>query len=373
MLHIDVPTMDEIRALNVARDAASVTMYLETTPLTQKSDEARITLSNLLRDALAQLEANGADRRTLEGIRTQVEDLEEDPDFWRYQAHAKALFVTPNAIRTWRLPNRISSSLHVSDRFHLKPLLRSVTFPHEALVLCLSENAVRLVEVTPDLAPRDVTVPGLPSDAASAVGRPSVNDRSPRGRLQGSEGQKVLLLQYVRRVQESLRPLLAGSRIPLVLAATEPLNSLYRTTNSYPGLTPQGIQTSPDRVPNHEIAAQARTILDQVHDASVAAVREMWAARVDQRRATSELSTIARAATFGAVDTLLVDMNDDAQGTIDEETGALTLASTASASSYGIVDEIAGRALASGARVLAVRSSDMPDGQPIAAILRYAF
>lgn len=372
MLQIDLPTMDEVRALNAARHDVSVSFYLETSPLTQETDASRIELGNLLSTALGQLEAAGADRKALASIREQVEGLEDDPDFWRYQAFTKSIFVTPDSMRTWRLPNRIPSSVHVSDRFHLKPLLRSVTFPHEALVLCLSENAVRLVEVTPDLPPSEVKVPGLPSDAASAVGRPSVNDRSPRGRLQGSEGQKVLLLQYVRRVQEALRPLLAGTRIPLVLAATEPLNSLYRNANTYPHLAPSGIRTSPDRTPNHEIAAAARTILDEVHAASVAEVRETWSQRVEQRRATSELTTIARAATFGAIDTLLVDMNDEAQGTIDEETGALTLADKASAATYGIVDEIAGRALATGARVLAVRAGDLPDNQPLAAILRYS-
>jgi hypothetical protein len=40
--------------------------------------------------------------------------------------------------------------------------------------------------------------------------------------------------------------------------------------------------------------------------------------------------------------------------------------------SYGIVDAIAARAIASGARVLAVRQADLPDRAPLAAILRYA-
>ena len=41
--------------------------------------------------------------------------------------------------------------------------------------------------------------------------------------------------------------------------------------------------------------------------------------------------------------------------------------------SYGVVDEIAGRAFTAGARVLGVRRADIPGGASLAAILRYAF
>ena len=68
-------------------------------------------------------------------IRQAVEALIEDDGFWAEQAHSLAIFVTPERIRTFRLPNRLSSQAEVADRFHLKPLIRSVTFPHDAYVL----------------------------------------------------------------------------------------------------------------------------------------------------------------------------------------------------------------------------------------------
>lgn len=40
---------------------------------------------------------------------------------------------------------------------------------------------------------------------------------------------------------------------------------------------------------------------------------------------------------------------------------------------YGVIDEIARRALRSGARVVSVRRADVPGGGDLAAILRYAF
>jgi len=59
-------------------------------------------------------------------------------------------------------------------------------------------------------------------------------------------------------------------------------------------------------------------------------------------------------------------------GTIDDE-GAVTFADGPSAATYGVVDEIAGRTLLMGGRVLGVRRADIPGGGSLAAIMRYPF
>ena len=81
---------------------------------------------------------------------------------------------------------------------------------------------------------------GCPKDAAAAVGKSSINDRSPSGRIQGSEGKKVRLRQFARQVDQALRGLLAGSEVPLVLATAATLGPIYRSVNSYPHLAPAG-------------------------------------------------------------------------------------------------------------------------------------
>ena len=59
-------------------------------------------------------------------------------------------------------------------------------------------------------------------------------------------------------------------------------------------------------------------------------------------------------------------------GTIDDE-GTVTFADGPSAESYGIVDEIASRALVMGAKVMGVRKADIPGEASLAAIMRYQF
>jgi hypothetical protein len=302
----------------------------------------------------------------------EIADLLEDDDFWRYQARSLAAFAAPEWLITFRLPNRLLSQVEVSDRFYLRPLLRTLTFPHVAFVLALAQGSVRVVEVTPDLDPARVNVGDLPSDVAGAAGKSSVSDRAPIRRLQGSEGQKVRMRQYARQVDRALRPLLNGLEVPLILAATEPIDSIYRSVNTYPHLLAQSISGNPETLSDAELAANARTVLDDLYAAQLRDVQELYELRSAAGRARSDIAEVARAATFGAVDTLLVDIDAAVPGAVDDQTGAVTFAAAATGDVHDVTDEIARRAWLSGARVLAVRNHDIPGQEAVAAILRYA-
>ncbi len=112
-----------------------------------------------------------------------------------------------------RLPNRLGACCIVSDRFYIKPLLRTVTFPQTAYVLALAEGSVRLIEVTADQPPTTVDVPGLPKDAASYAGVRSLGRTPPgrvNGRVQGDEGRKLRVREYARAIDHELRSVLTG-------------------------------------------------------------------------------------------------------------------------------------------------------------------
>ena len=63
MLHIDLPTRAEIDRLVVHRGAPAVSIYLATTPVTQDTAADRIELKNLSKQAVAQMEAGGVEKR----------------------------------------------------------------------------------------------------------------------------------------------------------------------------------------------------------------------------------------------------------------------------------------------------------------------
>lgn len=370
MLYVDVPSARQVGDLNQARSDASVSIYLRTTPLTQAIGESRTALGNLVKTAVAQLEDAGLAKRRIWPLQEHFDHLLGDDDFWAHQANSLAILATPEQVRTYRLANTLSDMVEVSDRFHLKPLLRAITFPHSAHVLAVSENAVRLVEVSSNLPATEIRVPGLPKDAASAVGKASINDSGPGRRVHGLEGQKVRLGQYIRKIDTALRPILANSDMPVILASALPVDALFRSLSSV-NLLPQTIETSPDRMTEAELAAAARPVLDAHYQNRINGFHTLFEQRAGQNRATNDLSDAARAATFGGIESLMVDFDSVTNGRVDEETGAITFDTGGNAVNYGVVDEIAGRALRSGARVMAVRKTDLPGEKELAAILRY--
>ncbi len=121
-----------------------------------------------------------------------------------------------------------------------------------------------------------------------------------------------------------------------------------------------------------QLAERARGILDDLYRDEIAQWKRTFLTRENEDRAITDIAHAARAATYGAVETMLVDIDEVVPGTVDEKNGAVTFAKTADARDYGVVDEIASRVIRSGGRVLGVRKADLPGGKSLAAILRYA-
>lgn len=370
MLYVDLPNAEEIGALNLVRADACVSIYLPTTPITPDADQGRILYGNLVKRALGQLSEAGFDKKRLILLRERLEELSGDVLFWSHQANSLAVFATPDSLRTYRLANKLTDVAEVSDRFHIKPLLRAVTFPHAAYVLALSEKDARLVEISADLPARVVEVPNMPANVTDAGGKAINKGYSGTGHREGVHGHPSYLTNYLRQIDAALRPVLKGSDLPLILATTTPVESLFRSlsvTKPLKTVIPGNVEHLSER----ELSEAARPILDAFYAEQVQKLHKLFDERTGQKRTTTDVAEAARLATFGGIDTLLFDIDSVRDGMIDDESGTITWDTQGDAVNYDIIDEIAGRALRSGAKVYAVRRSDIPGGHDLAVISRY--
>jgi len=355
-MHLDIPTTQQITALLEHRHPVSVTIYVPTGRSTLEARTGRTMLSNIRGDVDGRLEADGVERDDRTWIIEELDSIIDDDDFWDRQRDTLAVFLSPGSEMTFRLPNVLEGSVHVGDRFHVKPLLRAVTFPQAAFVLALSKGEARLLEVFNEGPPVVVDVPDMPRNAwvPSANHIHMARDRA-----------------YVRLVDHAIRPILNGSDLPVIVAATEGIDALFRTVNTSSRLVDRRVPGNAEELTDLELAEAVRSVLDELYAQELADLTLLVDQRNSQGRAAFDLADIARFATMGAVDTVLVDIDTNVTGTVDEETGAVEFIDEESAESYGILDEIARRVLRNGGRVLAVRSADIPLGGHAAAILRY--
>lgn len=364
-MHIDLPAASDVEALLAAVGRPCVSIYLPTRPDARDTETERIAWKNAVDEARHRLAERGVDKRAVAAMAEVLGEVEGDEAFWHHQANSLAVFVDEEGLRAFRLPNRLEATVEVSDRFLVKPLLRALTFPHAFFVLALAEGSVRLLEVGPDFGPYEVDVPDLPSDAAAHAGRASLSAGDLKGRDQSS-GQKTAQRRYARAVDRAIRPVLRAHGLPLILAATDPIASIYRGVNTYDGLADEGLDLSPERTADGDLVAAARPLLDRIYAAQVAELHERFDERTGQRRTATEPSAVGRAASLGAVATLFVDIDDDLRGFVAID-GRVSVADDG----HRVADDVARRVLASGGDVVAVRRPEVPGGGPMAAILRF--
>ena len=369
LLHTDIPTIEQIDQLMSERNPASVSIYLPTGTASTGEHE-RLELKNLINEAVAGLQAQGVDKRDISQVEEELLDLVEDVEIWPFMARSLAIFATPEGMQTFRLPNHLQAHVQVADRFFVKPLMRSITFPHLGYVIALSQNDVRLLEVLPEGASFRIDADGLPTSMDHALKSMGAYGQAGRGRVSGAEGAKVRMVQYSRAINQVLRRTLDGES-PLIIAATEPLASIFRASCTYPFLSPTTLTGNPETTSDAELTAQAREVLDATYADQVREQLGLFEQRRSSERATSQLAEVARAATLGMVDTVFADIDEAVMGRIDEGTGAIELSDAEDPEAYGLVDEIVRRVWRTGGSVIAVRRDEVPDGESVAAILRY--
>lgn len=368
MLPADIPATGHLLELIDHRDDASVSIALPSSPLPHDHDRIRLSLRNAVDEAERQLEAKDLPRDRVANTIAPLRALGDDQEFWTHQSRSLVVFAAPDLIETFRIANTVDERVSVGDRFDAGPLLRAVTFRHRAFVIALSESAARLIEIGPDHRPEERAL-DLPSDHQLMLERTTTGGRFDRQRADGATGDRPERERYARAVQDGVVSIVPDD-VPLILAASNDLGPAYRSVNTHPLLLDEEISPHPESLDDARVSDAAREILDRRYAAQI----DQWRERFGELRAgglaTTRISDVAQAAAAAAIDELHFDMDATLEGDIDEF-GNLRKAAEPGPETYAVVDEIAARVLRSGGTVRAVRQSDLLDGSPVAATLRF--
>ena len=188
----------------------------------------------------------------------------------------------------------------------------------------------------------------MPVEPSAAWAR---SDYWPSGRIQAAEGQKVLLRQFARNVDKALRPLLTGSGIPLVLAAAEPLASIYRSVNTYTHLVEATIEGSPEAMTEAELGERARASWMEFTAKSLRPGEAF--SRLAPTRAGRPRTLLRRPGPRPSAQSTRCWWTSRSHSRPDRRGRRHRFAEQANASNYDLVDEIATRVITTGGRSLA--------------------
>lgn len=368
MLPADIPDTEQLLALVDHRDPASVTIAIESSPLPGEHERVRIGLRNAVDEAERQLGEKDLPRGAAASVVGDLRALVDDTEFWRHQSRSLVVLAAPGRLDAFRLPSTLAENVAVGDRFDTGALLRAIAFPHRAFVVELTVSGARLLEYGPDHRPIEHEL-ALPDDHALMLEHTTTGGRFDRHRADGATGDRPEREKYARVVQDEVVGIVPDE-VPLILAASADLAPAYRAVNTHPLLLADGLDAHPDSLEDERQTAAVRELLDAHNAAELDAWRERFGTLRAEGLATSRLKEVALAAASAGIAELYFDMDATDEGTIDEF-GAVTRADEPGPDTYALADEIAARVLRSGGTVRAVRNSDLLDGSPVAAVLRF--
>lgn len=335
---LDHISLRDIRWL-AATEGICVSIYLPANPLGKARQEAPIRLKNQIALAHEKLVELGVRATHAHRLLEPAAKLLDDDKFWMAQDHGLALFLADGVAKKWRLPCDVAELTVVGKHFHIRPLL-SVAEEAGFYVLAISEENVRLLHSLRG-AVEAVHVADLPENLTEAIGpntsekqrqMHTVGHQSRMGTVSHGTGDrgtehKNRLLRMCQVVNHALTRHLSNSTLPLVLAADEPIMSIYPSVNTYPHLLDETLPGCPRRVPDTELAQAAESIVSEVRREAMRELLRRYTQMKAQGMTENRIEDLVPDAKCGKVAVLFTDANALRWGLVDLEGSAHTVES----------------------------------------------
>ena len=385
---MDLLARRELEGLILEREGPCVSIFLPTHRAGAETQQDPIRLKNLLGEARERLVAAKGVRPTeADEVLRPAWDLLSDDIFWRYQDDGLALFLSPGAFRSYRLPLGFEELAVVADRYHLKPLLPLLAGDGRFYVLALSQNEVRLLGATRRSVGEVELGENVPESLADALryddpekqlqfhtgtsgggggGRPAVFHGHG-----ANDDSKNDILRYFRRIDRGLRDLLKGQEAPLVVAGVDYLLPIYRQANTYPGLLESGITGNPEELSAEGLHERAWEVVEPHFSEAQREAAVLYEQFAGTGRTSADLREIVRAAYYGRIETLFAVLGAQRWGTFDPGAGGVDLHDEPEGGDGDLLDFAAVHTILNGGTAYVTSPDDMPGGGEVAASMRY--
>lgn len=378
---------DDLRELLQYTHRPCTTLYMPTFRAGDEVQQNPIRFKNLIREAEDRLQSYGLRAPESQALLNSLESRVVDRDFWQHQSDGLAVFHSPEFTRTFRLPLHFRELVMISDRFYIRPLLPLLSEDGVFYVLAISQGAVRLLQgsrTSVDEITLSEDVPGSLEEALqydepeAAQQYHGITQASARGSHAiyhghgvGTDDDKSNLLRYFQLVDKGLRPLLARTQAPLVLAAVDYLHPLYRQANSFPGLLSEGLQGNPEDRSAESLRQAAWEIVAPVFARKQQQALEQYQDLAGTDQISSNVDEIVPGAYAGRVDTLFVSIDGHVWGRYDRAANRVEVAGPDRDGGEDLLDFAVGQTLLNGGAVYALDRAQIPGDSLAAARFRY--
>ena len=383
---MDTLEINDLRVLTTAESEPCVSIYMPTQPSGRQGQQDPVRLKNLTRQVEAQLVSQWLRPVEARQFLQPVSDLLVDEDFWSQCGRGLAVFVTSGSFYRFRLDVQLDELTVVHRRFHVKPLLSVVTGQDRFYILALSQNSVRLFEAS-RYQIKQCEVKDLPANMKDALNYTAADRGSQvHSAMRGSLGKQAAvfhaqggqqdtrksdLATFFRQVDAALQPLLRDQAAPLLLAGVDHVVSIYRKENHYSRLAEPELKGNCDHLTPHEIHERAWPLIEPVVEQARQRAATRYFEMVNTGKTSDDVRRILPAAHEGRIDSLFVDEREHQWGAFDPVSAAVDVHERCQQGDDDLLDLAAVQTLLHRGTVYCRPRDQLPDQQPITALLRY--
>jgi hypothetical protein len=391
-MNAQLPTGDDLQHLARTEREQAVSILLPAHPRGQEKRQDPLRFRNLVDEAQSHLEARGI--RDTETLVKPLRDLQGETPSWADNgAPGLAFYLAAGEDRDpgiWALSHEPDAFAVVDTRYHVLPIVRTVSGEEVFYILALGQDEIRFLRATPRHVER-VELPEAPDDFGDILGlymqddqlqwhtetSPATGEPERKAMFHGQgvatdeRDRKKKLMEYIQRVEDAVTRRLKGDQARLLIAATEPLNGLYRQANQYHGLDERTLKGHPERTPDKELLQRAMDLLgDLAAPKRQEAIERFGNADARGQTVTSldEALQATRRAQAGAI--FLRD-GEHRWGGYDAAEGTVTQHPERQPGDIDLLNRLAVHGLEHGAQVYLVSAEEMPSADPVAATLRF--
>ncbi|MEL6911237.1 MAG: hypothetical protein AAFO85_13640 [Cyanobacteria bacterium J06598_4] len=361
-------------------NSTSISLYMPAEKAGAETRKNPLRFKNLLSEAEDKLTERSVE---LEAALKSARAYIERHDFWQHQDSGLAFFINRDGVKYYRLPYSFDERVEVGDRFYLKPLLPLLTNNNEFYLLALSQNEIKFflgsryglnqIELPQDVPPSlaealkyDDPEKQTQYHSGDAGGSPIYH-----GQGVGTTDNKDEIKRYFQQIDSGLTSALNESSTPLILAGVEFLLPIYHEVNSYNNLLEAGITGNPENVATQDLHQQAWAIIEPRFASEKQAAIAEYHNQSSAGLSSSRLEEIIAGAANGQIETLFVTADAQVYGQFDRQANKVQILDEAAANSMDLIDFAATQTYLQKGEVYTVDATEMPEGNVIAAILRF--
>jgi hypothetical protein len=378
------PNPDNLKQFVESNIYPSVSFYLPTHVHGELTRQDPIRFKNLITDSRDILEKTFPHEQAV-GFLKPATDLVKDAIFWQHQSNGLAMFITPDFSKYMNLSIEPVTSFYVGSLLHILPLIQAYIDNGVFYLLVLSQHIVKLYEAN-HYTKTEVKLSDVPKDIEEMlrfdISQDNISARSlPAGSISGKGamyyGSADLKLnkrnvdRFVQIIAAAVNKKLFNQNAPLIVAAVEYEQSMFRMHCTYPYLVSKGIDGNPDQIKVDSLHNQAWDILADYLNKDQEKYITLYNDFSNTDKTSSDLNAILQAAYMGRVDTLFVDTNKRMFGIFDTKSLSLEIHEKQKGVDEDILNLAAIYTLKNEGRVFPLNKRLANKNEPAAAIFRY--